>query len=256
MACYTAYRKVCGEAAEVQAEPTMPAEGSILAEFGAGPGDLLIETDDGLVGANVNENGPAPVRATPGANQGATTDGNLPTGFTNWARAYLAGSGSLADLENRLRPWLPYRLRDAGLTPELDQDLADKFLAHLRTRLAEVKQRRFRELLPGWLAEFAQQQGLADRLKREQVVPTPARLEAEAVELVLVKVGPQEADWARRFRESALRSRLPTARALLAFTTAETVDTPALPNYQRDLFLEARRTYGEGLELFECEIAA
>src|SRR5205085_2896742 len=65
------------------------------------------------------------------------------SGFTGLARA-----GRLADLEERLRPWLPFLLRRAGLADDLDEPLARQFLAYVRRRVPEVQQRSFRELLP------------------------------------------------------------------------------------------------------------
>jgi hypothetical protein len=167
------------------------------------------------------------------------------TGFTALARA-----GRVADLEERLRPWLPYVLRRAGLARDLDESLAQQFLAYIRTRINEVRQRSFRELLPAWLADFAPQLNLADQLRADQLQPT----EADAVEQVLRHPGENESAWAKAFRESALGGQIQTAQELLAFETTEVRNVPALPNYRRDLFREARRAYRDGLELFECEV--
>jgi hypothetical protein len=168
----------------------------------------------------------------------------------------LARAGRVADLEERLRPWLPLLLRRAGLTDDLDEALARQFLAYARTRVDEVRHRRFRELLPVWLSDFARRRDLAGRLRTDGLQPTPADLEADAVERVLRRAGENESAWAKGFRESALRARVRTAQDLLSFEAAEVGGVPALPNYRRDLFREARRAYRDGLELFECDVTA
>jgi hypothetical protein len=172
-------------------------------------------------------------------------------GFTTLARA-----GHLGDLEDRLRPWLPFLLRRVGLADNLDDALARQFLAYLRTRIEEVQQRRFRDLLPGWLRDFARQQNRSDQLQGDRLYPTPAELEADAIERVLRHAGERESAWAKAFRESALRAQVKTGRELLSFEPAEAADIHALPNYRRDLFREARQAHGEGLEVFELQPTA
>src|SRR2546421_718118 len=78
----------------------------------------------------------------------------VPTGFTA-----LALAGRRHDLERLLLPWLPYRLRGAGLTVDLDEPLALRFLAFIVARLAEVERRPFRACFPGWLRGFAEEEG-------------------------------------------------------------------------------------------------
>jgi hypothetical protein len=213
--------------------------------------DALLEAHRRLVGDDAAGFGPENAPDVPTAAKGGTTLQAQPTGFTALARA-----GRLADLEERLRPWLPFLLRRVGLSDDLDEALARQFLAYVRTRIEEVRQHRFRDRLPVWLSDFAEQQHLAQRLRAERAQPTADDLEADAVARVLRRAGENEAGWARVFRESALRSGVQTARALLAFEAAEAGDVPALPSYRRDLFLEARRTHRDGLELFECDLAA
>jgi hypothetical protein len=178
----------------------------------------------------------------------------LPLGVTGLT--VLARAGRVADLEERLRLWLPFLLRRAGLADDLDEALAPQFLDYIRARLEEVRHRRFRELLPVWLRDFARRQNLAERLRADRLQPTPADLEADAVERVLRQPGESESAWAKTFRESALRARVQTAQALLSFESAEVGPVPALPNYRRDLFREARRAHRDGLELFECHLTA
>jgi hypothetical protein len=172
----------------------------------------------------------------------------------------LIRSGRVGDLEDRLRPWLPFRLRWAGLTDDLDEALAQLFLVFVldfvRTRFEEVRQHRFRDLLPVWLSDFARQQNLAARLRPDRLSPSATDLEADAVERVLRRAGEHEAPWAKAFREAALHASVRTAQGLLSFETAEARDIRALPNYRRDLFSEARREYRKGLELFECDVSA
>jgi hypothetical protein len=213
--------------------------------------EALLATHRRLVGDGEDSD---PARPGPDATSptkddtGSTT---RPAGFTELVRA-----GRVADLEDRLRPWLPFLLRRAGLADGLDEGLARLFLAYVRTRIDEVKDRRFRELLSVWVRDFARQQNRAGRLRPDPAAPTAADLEADAVERVLRRAGDDESEWARSFRESALRSGLHDARALLSFEPAGVGDVAAMPSYRRDLFSEAHRAKQEGLELFECEAAA
>jgi hypothetical protein len=213
--------------------------------------EVLLEAHRRLVG---DEEEPAPSQPAAGTTSAAKDDTGIPaqpTGFTALARA-----GRVDDLVKRLRPWLPFLLRRAGLSDDLDEGLARAFLTYVRTRIDEVRQRRFRELLPEWVRDFARQQNRADRLPADWAAPTAADLEADAVERVLYRAGDGEPEWARRFREAALRSGLHDARALLSFEPPEVGDVAALPSYRRDLFSEVRWAKQEGLELFECEAAA
>jgi hypothetical protein len=84
---------------------------------------------------------------------------------------------------------------------------------------------------------------------------TEAELEADAVEDVLRKAGPNETNWAKAFRTAALHAHLPTARQLLAFQ-ADEESNAALPNYRRDLFHEVRRLHRDGLKAFEFDTPA
>jgi hypothetical protein len=225
-----------------------PERARRLAQLTRDP-DALLEAHRRLIGEDGDDT-PPPAAGGLTAAKDETTQHGQPTGFTALARA-----GRLADLKERLRPWLPYRLRQAGITRDLDAALAGRFLDYVQTRIEEVRHRRFRELLSVWLSDFARQQDLAEGLQAGHLQPTAADLEADAVEQVLLRPGEHEAAWAKLFRESALRSRVPTARALLAFQAAEAANAPALPNYRRDLFLEVRRAHRDGLELFECGMA-
>jgi hypothetical protein len=213
--------------------------------------EALLEAHRRLVGE-----GEELARQKPGS--GATSPAKDDTGSTAQPSGFtaLARAGRVANLEERLIPWLPFLLRRSGLSDDLDKGLARAFLAYVRTRIDEVRQRRFRELLPEWVRDFARQQNRADRLRADWAAPTAADLEAVAVERVLRRASEDESEWARRFRESALRSGLHDARALLSFEPAEVGDVAALPSYRRDLFSEVRRAKQEGLELFECEAAA
>jgi hypothetical protein len=210
--------------------------------------DALLEAHRQLA-ADEGAHGSLPAGA-PEAAKDETALGAEGTGFTALARA-----GRVAEVEDRLRPWLPFLLRRAGLADDLDEALARQFLAHVRTRLGEARQRRFRDLLPAWLSDFASQHGLAGRLRPDRLRPSAGDLEAFAVERVLRRAGEDESPWARAFRESALRQQVHDAEALLAFEPAGAGSAPALPNYRRDLFHEARRAHRDGLELFELDLA-
>ena len=84
---------------------------------------------------------------------------------------------------------------------------------------------------------------------------SPADVEADAVERVLRRPGEGESPWAKSYREAALHAPVRTTRDLLTFETPHVRDVSCLPNYRRDLFLEARQALRDGLELFECEAA-
>ena len=212
--------------------------------------DALLETHRRLTGEVAGDPPAVPAESATAVKSEAPVRSGL-TGFTALARA-----GSVADLEDRLRPWLPFLLRRAGLTDDLDEALARQFLAHIRKRAGEIRQRRFRELLPVWLSDFAREQDRAGRLRADRLRPSAADLEADAVEQVLRRAGEREAPWATAFREAALRAPLRIALALLAFEAVEVGAVAALPNYRRDLFHEARRAYRDGLELFEFDVTA
>src|SRR5262249_51192205 len=141
-----------------------------------------------------------------------------------------------------------------GLAGEPDDPLVERFLAHVRARLGEVKSARFRDLLPAWLESFAREHGLAARPGGIVRPPTPADLEAGAVERVLRSPGEDESAWAGPFRALALAAPVRTAEALLAFAPPEVGEVPALASYRRDLFREARLAHSEALELFECDL--
>src|SRR5262249_54033807 len=136
---------------------------------------------------------------------------------------------------------------------KLDEPLAERFLEFVRSRRDEIKQQRFRELLPVWLREFARQERVEERLRTDRLLPTPADVEADAVELVLTGATERETDWVRTFRNAAQDSGVRTTRALLVFEPPAGASALALPNYRRELFLEAQRKLRVGLELFECE---
>lgn len=172
------------------------------------------------------------------------------TGFT-----VLARTGRLADLEERLRPWLPFLLRRAGLTADLDDALARQFLTFLRGRMADVQHRGFRDLFPVWVQDFARARGATGQVHADGLLLSGEEVEADAVERVLRRPGEGESPWARSYREAALHAPVRTARDLLTFETPHVRDVSCLPNYRRDLFLEARQVLRDGLELFECEAA-
>jgi hypothetical protein len=215
--------------------------------------DRLTRASEALLEAHrqlVAEEGVAEAPAATAVPAAGRDDTALPARLTGFTDLVLVGR--IADLEERLRPWLPFLLRRAGLSDHLDEALAQKFLAHVRRRIQEVRARRFRELLPGWLSDFAQQENLAARLRAGRLQPTAADLEADAVEQVLRRPGENESAWAKGFRDSARRAAVQTAQALLSFELAEVGNVPALPSYRRDLFREARRAHRDAVELFEC----
>jgi hypothetical protein len=107
-------------------------------------------------------------------------------------------------LPERLRPWLPFLLRHAGL----EEALAEPLLTFIVARLPQMGEGRFRHLLPAWLEEFARQQGRGGQLRPlhfDNEFHKAAR--AEALARVLPRVAAQAAQgetaWEKRLRQRA-----------------------------------------------------
>lgn len=173
-----------------------------------------------------------------------------PTGFTR-----LAERGDWHGLASRLRPYLPEVLRTVGL----DESLHDRLLDFIveKSRVLASRKRRFRELMPGWLEEFAVHAGLRS-------LPHPLRqedwegiIDRAVMRLVLDDESEGEPEWARRFRETARRSKTGSWQDLLRLPLPETIpSTPALQRFRRDLIAQIQRERAEAFRIFELERVA
>ncbi len=173
-----------------------------------------------------------------------------PIGFTR-----LAERGDWHGLASRLRPYLPEVLRTVGL----DESLHDRLLDFIveKSRVLASRKRRFRELMPGWLEEFAVHAGLRS-------LPHPLRqedwegiIDRAVMRLVLDDESEGEPEWARRFRETARRSKTGSWQDLLRLPLPETIpSTLALHRFRRDLIAQIQRERAEALQIFELEKVA
>jgi hypothetical protein len=188
------------------------------------------------------EQAPAPGQTgrsapTPGHPEPAAADTRLPpgkdVGFTTLARD--GGAEALRSLRERLRPFLPFLLECVGL----DHSRADAFLDFALSRTEEVRRHRFRELLPGWLREFAGGGREAPAVREEDLERAAGRA---AVVLVLDRVGPDEPAWARDFRDLA-RARRPQKPWELRTleVTGPLAGEPDLPIFRRSLAAQAEQ---------------
>jgi hypothetical protein len=165
-------------------------------------------------------------------------------GFTS-----LVASRNWSKLSKRLQPYLPEMLRIARLPPALADDL-QQFLVD-RAHSVSLQGRRFGEILPEWLTEFAQTHGapLARPVMRED---WEAILESWSVRTVLETVPAGEPDWAREFRQLALRLGVVSGQDLLGMALPEPYDrVPALPMFRRDLLSQMQQEREEALRFFE-----
>jgi hypothetical protein len=170
-----------------------------------------------------------------------------PTGFTR-----LAERGDWHGLTSRLRPYLPEVLRTVGLDESLRDRLLDFVVEKARTMAS--RKRRFRELMPEWLEEFAGRVGvgsLPHPLKQEDWV---AMIDRAVLRLVLEDEPEGEPEWARQFRRTARQSRAASWQDLLRLDLPETVvSTPALQCFQRDLIAQIQSERLEAFRIFELE---
>jgi hypothetical protein len=139
-----------------------------------------------------------------------------------------------------LRPLLPFLLRHVGL----GEEQAEAFLDFVREHLGEVREqgRRFRELLPGWLEEFARGRQPQSRPLREQDLGP--LVERAAVATVLSRGEDDEPGWARELR--ALASSVQTREELLRLELPERLSQePAAESYLFGLAREIKHCHEE-----------
>jgi hypothetical protein len=161
----------------------------------------------------------------------------------------LAGAGRWSELGKRLQPYLPDMLRLARLPDTLADELRQFLLE--RARAVPLAGRRFGDLLPQWLTEFAQAHGSAPArpLTRADWL---AVLEGWSVRTVLEAAPAGEPDWAREFRRRALRHGVASGPELLRLTLPEAAArASALPMFRRDLLSQIQNERDKALRLFE-----
>jgi hypothetical protein len=232
--CFEAYQ----QAAEPDSEPTAPAtEGSFLEQFSVG-----------LTATELLPNGPEeskPVEAAPPRQQPEPSAEGAPSGMTT-----LMDAGRWQELTDHLRPYLPAVLQTVGL----DTTLADRLLMFIgQTARTSAKQgRRFRDLLPDWLAAFAQTCGLKE-------LPRPLRredwesiIERSALRLVLEEEPAGEPDWAREFRRLARQEAAGSREDLLRIRLPEKyAQASALPVFRRQLLFRVQQEREKAAQLLE-----
>lgn len=164
----------------------------------------------------------------------------------------LMAGGQISELIERLRPVLPAILQAVGLPI----DHADRLRQFLKERLgAGVRGRRFRELIPGWLEEFAHLAGLG-ALPRPLDPGDWRRIVERAVMLHVLRQRPAgEPPWAEEYRETALQRGAESWEDLQAITLPEPYAQQAaddLPMFRRDLIFQVQQDierYCQVLEL-------
>jgi hypothetical protein len=146
------------------------------------------------------------------------------------------------EFRRRLRPWLPFLLEHVGL----DAGRADAFLDFVLARAPELGTRRFRDLLPVWLREFAGGAREVPELSDEDFAAVADR---GAVALVLDRATPDEPAWARDFRAFA------RGRALQSPQELRTLEMTGLAGDEYDLRAFRRGLAAEAEQLREAELS-
>ena len=176
----------------------------------------------------------------------AEDTGHEPTNFTQ-----LAIERRWPELQERLRPCLPELIQFVGLKGASSDDLLQFLLK--RAQSAGVGPLRFRELLPGWLEEYAGRMRLSP--------PRPLRPEdwvtfirRAAVRLVLDAVPSGEPGWARMFR---LHARDATSwQEIAQLVPSEPPQPDALYRFRRYLVAHIRQVHRQAARDFELSSAA
>ena len=149
--------------------------------------------------------------------------------------------GDAPGLTADLQPWVPFLLQRLGVSPGEAERLADALLSYVVGRIGEVTpQRRFRDLLPGWLADFAAAQGIPLTLPPLTTQEWESLLKAasdhEAVTWVLSQALPGEPENLRDFRRRLLGLRPQTPQFLREYRSEEEENGDrAIARFRRNL---------------------
>jgi hypothetical protein len=174
--------------------------------------------------------------------------GGEPTGFTR-----LAERGDWYGLASRLRPYLPELLHTVGLDESLRGRLLD-FIVEEKAPTLATRKRRFRELMPEWLEEFAGRVGIGSLPHPPKQEDWEAMIDRAVLRLLLEDEPEGEPEWARLFRRTARQSRAASWQDLLRLPLPESIASmPALPRFRRDLIARIQRERAEALRIFEIE---
>jgi hypothetical protein len=175
-----------------------------------------------------------------------TKSKSAPAGFTA-----LAARGDWSGLEAGLRPHLPYVLMHVGLPGNLADRLRD-FLVR-QARAGGSGDRRFRELIPGWLDSFARETGHTAPLRPLSEEDWARIIEWSAVRLVLEEQPGDEPAWARGFRRAARDSGVRSRRELATFALpADQAHTGSdLASFRRHLIVRTLEQTEQARRLFE-----
>jgi hypothetical protein len=174
-----------------------------------------------------------------------------PTGFTR-----LAERGDWPELASHLRPYLPEVLRTVGLDESLRHRLLD-FIVEEKARTLRSRKRRFRELMPEWLEEFAGRVGVGSLPHPLEQEDWEAMIDRAVLRLVLEDEPEGEPEWARLFRRTARQSRPASWQDLLRLDLPEAIASiPALPRFRRDLIARIQHERAQALQVFEIEKVA
>jgi hypothetical protein len=146
----------------------------------------------------------------------------------------------------RLKPWVPFLLRRAGLPESLAGDL----LGWVEQRLPDLGERRFRHALGEWVAEFAHARGLAEPKWLPSAL-TSADLGEGAVAIETGGDTPDEPAAVRRLKEAVRARAIVSADDILGVDLPGTEADPDFAEYRSRLFFQAQNRLEEGQYLFE-----
>jgi hypothetical protein len=147
-----------------------------------------------------------------------------------------------------LRPWMPFLLRRVGL----DEGGVEPALSFIRSQLPLPAERRFRDLLPGWLAALAHQQGTGTfrPLTAEGYDAIPRE---GAIDLAVSAPDEDAPEVAAVLRERHRQRPLADPDDLLRVDLPPELGRQAwVKGYLLEKFRQARAKQAEGRELFEC----
>jgi hypothetical protein len=163
-------------------------------------------------------------------------------GFTD-----MLSTGRWPALEERLRPYLPAVLRFVGL----EREPAEGVLAYVLQRAREdTTGKRFRDLLPAWLEDYARFRGLDGLPRPLRIDDWLALIEEGAVQLVLAREEPTEPDWAQQFRRGALAQRVGSWPEVELLAPPEQAGS-AFAVFRRNLLVQIQRERDKAVALFE-----
>jgi hypothetical protein len=149
------------------------------------------------------------------------------------------------ELLARLKPWLPFLLRRAGLA----EDLAADLLSWVEQRLPDLGDRPFRHALAEWFAGFARSRGQSEPTWLPSAL-TLADLDQGAVDIE-TRSGPSEPPLVQRLKAAARRSVLGGSDDILGVELPDAAADPDFEESRSRLFFQAQNRLEEGQRLFE-----